>query len=118
VLALHHVNKVKGDIRGSSALRGAIETELKTKKERKGVVTLSCEKQKDAEEFEPITLKGESVAIPGGKSSLVFAQSEAAGAAVQIEVLDDVLTALEAFGDKGATFTQLNRPGFPRGSEV
>ena len=109
VLALHHVNKVKGDIRGSSALRGAIETELKTKKERKGVVTLSCEKQKDAEEFEPITLVGESVAVPGGKSSLVFAQSEAAEAAVQIEVLDDVLTALEAFGDKGATFTQWKR---------
>jgi len=106
VLALHHVNKAKGDIRGSSALRGAIDTELKTKKERKGVVTLSCEKQKDAEEFEPITLVGESVSVPGGKSSLVFAQSEAAGAAVQVEILDDVCSELSGFGDKGATFTQ------------
>jgi uncharacterized membrane protein len=53
VLLVHHTGKNSSDIeRGSSALRGAADTMILVKREKE-VISLSCEKQKDAERFEP-----------------------------------------------------------------
>ena len=75
VMFLHHGTKSKGEIRGSSALLGGLDTAMKTERNNsnKGnVVTLTCEKQKDAAEFEAITLIRQKVDLEDGESSLVF----------------------------------------------
>ncbi len=61
VLLVHHTTK-KGDAeRGSSALRGAPETMISIET-GSGIMTVTCEKQKDAEPFEPIRLRLHPVA--------------------------------------------------------
>lgn len=49
VLSIHHVGK-SGDARGSTALPGALDTQIGTRRERDNL-TLFCKKQKDHEEF-------------------------------------------------------------------
>ena len=56
VLLIHHSVRKGGHERGSSALPGAVDTIIALSK-RQNVITLECEKQKDAEEFEPIRMK-------------------------------------------------------------
>jgi RecA-family ATPase len=60
VLLVHHTTKPKGkrapSERGSSALRGAMDTMIRVAK-AKEIVTLTCDKQKDAEEFTAIRLR-------------------------------------------------------------
>ena len=51
VLVIHHTNKNGFEERGSSSFRGACDTMMLAKKEDT-TITLSCEKQKDAEPFE------------------------------------------------------------------
>lgn len=52
VIVVHHTRKSDDDERGSSAFRGAAETMLfAQRKQKNGPVVLSCNKQKDAEEF-------------------------------------------------------------------
>lgn len=75
VLFLHHGNKARGDLRGSSAFLGGLDTAIKAGRDadNKGnVVTLVCEKQKDAAEFEPIALQRRTVELADGITSLVF----------------------------------------------
>lgn len=56
VLVVHHTRKSDDDERGSSAFRGAAETMLMAqRKQKNGPIVLSCNKQKDAEEFEDQT---------------------------------------------------------------
>ena len=57
VLLVHHPGKDprKGS-RGHSSLLGAVDTEILLRMDN-GVLTLTCKKQKDAEEFEPIRMK-------------------------------------------------------------
>jgi hypothetical protein len=67
VLALHHTVKRKSKNRpaaerGSSALRGAADTMLAIAKDG-GYLNLSCEKQKDEEEFESILLSMKTVSL-------------------------------------------------------
>ena len=54
VLILHHINK-SGDTRGSTAFAGAFDTMIEAKRENT-IVSLRCLKQKDAPDFEAITL--------------------------------------------------------------
>ena len=57
VLLVHHPGKdPKRGSRGHTSLLGALDTEVLLKK-NKDVLTLTCEKQKDAEEFDPIRMK-------------------------------------------------------------
>lgn len=55
VLLVHHDTKAGGTMRGSSALLGAVDTSIECRADGRAV-TLRCEKQKDAEPFEPIRL--------------------------------------------------------------
>lgn len=56
VLLVHHANRA-GNYRGSSALHGAMDTMLQTKKEGDNIFSLECFKQKDAERFAPLYFK-------------------------------------------------------------
>jgi len=75
VLLVHHTTK-KGDAeRGSSALRGAPETMMSVDLDS-GLLTLTCEKQKDAASFAPVRLRlrpvsgsGSCVVEPAGARS-------------------------------------------------
>ena len=65
VLTVHHANR-QGFYRGSSALLGAWDTVMETKKDDSGLVTISCVKQKDLSEFAPINLRPEPVTLKEG----------------------------------------------------
>ena len=56
VLLVHHTTKKGDSERGSSALRGAPETMISVESDS-GIMTVACEKQKDAAPFEPIRLR-------------------------------------------------------------
>lgn len=72
VLLVHHGTKTDEQVeRGSSALRGAADTMICLS----GAVQslqLTCEKQKDAAEFDPIYLRLETVWLEDGESSCVL----------------------------------------------
>lgn len=53
VLLVHHTRKDGDAERGSTSIRGAMDTMLGVRKEGRRL-TITCEKQKDAEEFAPI----------------------------------------------------------------
>ncbi len=55
VLLIHHVAKATGQMRGSTALSGALDTIIEAKRDGDALI-LRCEKQKEAEEFEDIFL--------------------------------------------------------------
>lgn len=58
VLVVHHTRLGAERERGSTAFRGAADTMIKVEKEKKSpYVDISCDKQKDAEEFDPIGLE-------------------------------------------------------------
>jgi RecA-family ATPase len=65
VLFLHHTTKDGGSERGSSVLRGAVDTilMLKVDEPSKPNFTLWCDRQKDAEPFAPIHLAREQVTL-------------------------------------------------------
>jgi hypothetical protein len=67
VSVLHHTKKNGTVERGSSVLRGAVDTILTLTEDNDdpGVLTLKCERQKDAEPFEPIALFRKSVHLDG-----------------------------------------------------
>lgn len=74
VLLVHHLGKGEerqDTPRGASSLSGAADFMVKCEKQGRRVV-LTCKKQKDAEEFAPITLEMASVA-----GSVVLAEPEA-----------------------------------------
>ncbi len=63
VLTVHHTGRNGGDARGSSAIDGAQDTELKIKSTGKLSCSLSVEKQKDLEELDPIDLVFKRVVV-------------------------------------------------------
>jgi len=78
VMFLHHTTKAGGSERGSSALRGALDTLLLVN-QTDDLLTLVCEKQKDAPAFAPVDLHLEQV--DGTGSCVVqLAQAEASPA--------------------------------------
>jgi len=70
VLLVHHSAKGKLDLRGSSALRGAADTVIAVET-KDGLITLTCQAQKDDAPFEPIRLSLQvvDVANDGGPYS-------------------------------------------------
>lgn len=70
VVSLHHTKKNTEfglQYRGSSALRGAMDTELTLHRDpdgMKGCAKLSCSKQKDHEEFEDVWMRREHIVPP------------------------------------------------------
>lgn len=72
VLILHHTGHKKGRERGSTALRGAVDTMLFLESEAGAKLLLSCQKQRDAEHFDPVEMRMRSVELPSGETSCVI----------------------------------------------
>lgn len=67
VMIVHHTGvskEAQGRARGSSALRGAVDTEISVTNEKK-ILTLTQRKQKDAERHEPLLLALRKVTLAG-----------------------------------------------------
>jgi len=71
VMTVHHTGKAKKTERGSGAFRGALDTAIVVKKSG-NTITVSCDKQKDEEEFENLALTLTTVDLPSGESSCVL----------------------------------------------
>ncbi len=72
VLLLHHVTKGTGQLRGASALLGALDTHLEMDRDG-NTVAVSCGKQKDAEPFATIFLTRTIVELGAdGETSLIL----------------------------------------------
>lgn len=106
VMLIHHTGRAdKTHGRGSSALDGAADTIMALEKKSTGPV-LSCEKQKEAEPFEPIKLS----LVPSLDSltvEVVGVQPLKERASQQLSALKEndrkTLRALASFDDNGAT---------------
>lgn len=83
VLLIHHMNANGERERGSTALRGAVDTFMTLKPSEEGYLVLKCEKQKDQAEFDDIELEltpfGSSVVLTArGSRAVVGHQLHAA----------------------------------------
>jgi AAA domain/Primase C terminal 1 (PriCT-1) len=114
VLLNHHVNAAETKERGSSALRGAADFILRTSK-TDDFVTLSCDKQKDMEPFEPLKLK--LVPVPETNSCVVRLAADVLPHGGLSPAQRSAIEALwETFGTDGATSAEWETalPGMPR----
>lgn len=114
---IHHPTKSGLTERGSSVLRGAVDTLLQVVRDD-DVVTLSAEKVKDAEAFEPMHFRIKRVELEDGESSLVLEPTEdarqvrpASGVPTGNRAL--ALDVLRQLGDSGATYAEWRR-AFPK----
>src|SRR5690606_16316915 len=73
VLVVHHIGRTGDTGRGATTVDGAMSTIIKVEKDGTEV-TLTCQKNKDGEEWDPINLR----AVPMG-ASVVMALSTGAG---------------------------------------
>lgn len=96
VLLIHHVNRDKGDARGSSVFWGNVDAHLHLQRDGQ-TLTLTCKKQKDFDEFEPKYLVREVVQLDDGETSLALRATR-----FTVETLSDpeqkVLQALRELG--------------------
>ncbi|MEK7994095.1 MAG: AAA family ATPase [Planctomycetota bacterium] len=96
VLALHHLTKHTGEVRGSGALKGAADAVVRLKRNAAGIITVECEKQKDAGPFEPFTL--ETKVVPAAGSLVLVATGAKADAGRTWGIFGlDTLKALATF---------------------
>lgn len=98
VLFAHHVNR-GGTFRGNSALDGAFDTivQLDRKKDSEQV-KVSCDKQKDAEEFESFVMKRKHVDLDYGVKSMVLVLDSAAS-----PFIEGILDIIDRAGPRGIT---------------
>ena len=80
VVALHHAQKPNAERtnvreRGSSAFIGAVDAAIRLKREG-NTITVTCEKQKDAEHFEPFALALKTIALAQNESSCVLVPAD------------------------------------------
>jgi AAA domain len=117
VLVVHHSGKAqKSGDRGSTVLRGAVDTRMELTrhetKERKKTdrLTLTCQAQKDAAEFEPIRLRlacrreDDSCIIEPRHGSVEDEGWDDEDSDLKVEKYFGVLRSLDAFGGEGATY--------------
>jgi hypothetical protein len=100
VLLLHHLTKGKKDLRGSGALKGAADAVIKLKKSKGGIITASCEKQKEAEPFDAFSMLMRSV--PEAESVIL---EPASRTMVAYSVNEGTSKTLQALLDLGPTAT-------------
>jgi hypothetical protein len=113
VMTVHHNNK-GGEYRGSSAVPAAVDTHLSLERDGRGdTVVLKCEKQKDAEEFKPMTFSKAVIDWNQGRDdSLVFRLEQSGGDAYGGLTNSDekvLCELLEGYGETGATHSVWKR---------
>jgi len=102
VILLHHPDKKGKAERGSTSLRGAVDTIIRMDQSG-STLTLECEKQKDSAPFAPITAALRVVDLGEGETSCAVVPADRR--ARLSEKSSSVLTTLESFGPEGATAT-------------
>ncbi len=122
ILIIHHTGKNGIGERGSSVLRCACETMIELSKDE-GYITLSCDKMKDAPEFNPCTFQLLPVTLDNNESSCVIVPSEKV-----VQTQRDPLTknqrqllealSLEVFVESGAKTTALIQTAEVSGGSV
>ncbi len=111
ILLIHHSGKdIKSGARGSSALVGAADTIIKCTGGDFMTLGLTCEKQKDFEEFPKIDLQLEKVDLGSGRSSCVVEPFDPIKAmeSSKTDAKDEkILSVLEEkFGPEGGTASE------------
>lgn len=86
VIVVHHTRLDAGRERGSTAFRGAADTMVYVKKDSAGDITISCNKQKDSEEFSSILVRLK--AVPE-RDSCVIAEPQLENTAAVRKILKD-----------------------------
>jgi predicted transcriptional regulator len=114
VIVLHHTGKQGAEIeRGSSALRAALDTMIRVRKSGHRLITVSNNKQKDAEEFPDIKLSLQPVVVNAGTaaettSCVLVPRGVATGVDEDVVPahLKKTLTALESLSNEPVTRKQ------------
>lgn len=112
-LVVHHMDKSGSTYRGSSALEGAAETMIECEDDD-GLVTLSCEKQKDAAGFAPIRVRREVIHLDNGLSSCAlraYSRGDVRGdlGENRDQLLQEFLTAFSETGASRATLRTVTK---------
>lgn len=113
VILVHHVTRGAEHGRGSTALPGGVDTVIRAKRETgSDIVTWTCKKQKDAEEFKDITMRRMVVQLtddPHGPTSMVLNVSDPKDTPLseKEQVVFDILA--DKFGAEGATSSDWER---------
>jgi hypothetical protein len=98
VVVVHHAGWNETRMRGSSSLKAAADMEFRVEKSGQ-MLSLICDKSKDAEEPAPMYLRLTGVTLPDGKTSCV------------IEPQDNARLILSDFENRVLRFTQNNPDG-------
>jgi hypothetical protein len=103
VLVVHHESRAGENMRGSTALEGAANTQVKVTKDG-SLLTVENPKQKDAPEFESIQLR-----LVSRLESAVIQGQDAAGAAAELSASEQQVidTLRDLFGADGAPGSRL-----------
>lgn len=116
VLVIHHTGKEGKSERGSSALRGAFDM-MALVTQKNGIVTLECEKMKEAERFGKRTFRREVV----GESCVLVPVELQPSSKTKIRLSDNELACMMILRDRfplGARFTDwfeaCQRPGISK----
>jgi len=105
VLVVHHSGRKKDHERGSTALRGAVDTLMVIRRHPKDSSRrLKCEKQKDGEPFAPIAFRLEEVEVDEGLTSCVVKLADSAEPPKLTKSSMKAINALSGFTD-GVPFT-------------
>ena len=106
VLLIHHTSK-QGDVRGSTALRGAATTMLclKAPKNANGGLILECEKQKEEKAFTPLSLSLGVIDLGDGVTSCVIRDWDPVPAMLNPNNQAACGVLVEQFGGNGASYT-------------
>jgi hypothetical protein len=111
ILTLHHSGKPREgraqDARGSSALKGAVDTQVRVSKSGDDRLSIACEKQKDHEEFAEIHVAMQQVVVGTDASGLpitscVLVPANARPAKARLNDTQERLLSVLA-GEMGAT---------------
>jgi hypothetical protein len=113
ILLVHHSGKdIDRGERGSTALRGAVDTVMLFQNTKLSLL-LSCKKQRVAEPFPDLTLALDTIELDAGDSSCVVVRHAVAMPLGKSEL--KTLRALHEAGSEGATSTDWQRlAGFPQ----
>lgn len=116
VLVVHHTRLGVDRERGSTAFRGAADTMVAVEKDD-ACITLQCNKQKDAEEFQPLVLQLSQV--EGTDSCVVQVSSGVTKQQANVQLLREALTGLQPCKwDDWMKKTQLDKSAFMKAFPV
>lgn len=105
---VHHTGHLKSRERGNRAFRSNSDTFIRCSKrsDRDEVITLKCEKQKDASPFDDLKLRLRVVSVGSTTSCTVILAEGSASLGIQVSAdMKRLLSVLHSFGPEGISYT-------------